>query len=178
MRARYWTTLLISLGSVGCNAPADDAPLLSREHRLKQLEIGEARPPIAESEASGSLTSPIKRGSKRFEQLVECRSPRVVFKNEEGTNADRMMTPRLRSKLDRLGERIGTEWVGLRLRVTEAWDEDGEHSGKSLHYEGRAADLTTSDRDPDKLGRLAALAAEVGFDWVYRERTHVHVSVR
>ena len=178
MRARQWKTLLITAGAIGCNASLEDAPVLSRGHQIREVAVGEARPPVPESEASGPLTSRITRGTKRFEQLVECRSSRIVFKDEEGTGADRLMTSRLRARLQRLDERVGAEWTNVRLRVTEAWDEDGEHSGRSLHYEGRAADVTTSDRDPVKLGRLAALAAESGFDWVYREQTHVHVSVR
>jgi len=31
----------------------------------------------------------------------------------------------------------GQEWSGGKVRVTEAWDEDDEHSGQALHYEAR-----------------------------------------
>jgi hypothetical protein len=170
--------LVTALLGVGCVEVPRDVPELSRDHRTTELSVGEARPAMAESRASGALSSRINRDSERFGELVRCTTADIVFKDEEGTGADRLMAPSLRSKLERLEKLVRREWPGVRLRVTEAWDEDGEHSARSLHYEGRAADLTASDRDLDKLGRLAALAVEAGFDWVYRERTHVHVSTR
>jgi hypothetical protein len=129
-------------------------------------------------EVVGRLEERVVRGKPGFERLVSGAAPGIVFKDEENTGADRLMTPELRVRLCRLAELVRRQWPGVMLRVTEAWDEDSEHGSQSLHYAGRAADLTVSDLDADKLGRLAGLAAEAGLHWVYREATHVHVSVR
>jgi hypothetical protein len=161
---------------LSCDAPGPGAAL---SRATGQLQLGDQVPRMNEQDAIGSVLGRVSRTTPGFRALTQNRSADIVFKDEEATGADRVMTPRLAQRLLRLNRLVGEEWYGLRLRVTEAWDEDGEHGPLSAHYEARAADLTTSDVDPDKLGRLAYLAVEAGFDWVYFEdRSHVHASVR
>lgn len=140
---------------------------------------GQKVPNQSEIATVGPFRKRIHRGDPEFATLVLNKNAAIAFKDEEGTGADRMMTPRLKLGLDTLATLVQREWPGVKLRVTEAWDENGEHSERSLHYEARAADLTTAPIDGNKLGRLARLAVDAGLDWVFFEDTrHVHVSAK
>ena len=87
------------------------------------------------------------------------------------------MTTRLGPRLDVLADSVAQEWTGVKLRVTEVWDED-EHGANSVHYEARGADLTTSPIDDGKLGRLGRLAVNAGLEWVFFEDAkHIHASM-
>jgi hypothetical protein len=141
--------------------------------------LGQHIPAGSEVGICGAITAPILRNTPEFASLVKNTNPLISFKDEEGTGADRMMSKRLAEKMNTLAGLVNAEWVGIQLRVTEAWDEQNEHTEGSLHYEGRAADITTAPQDGAKLGRLARLAVNAGFDWVwYEDSSHVHVAVK
>jgi hypothetical protein len=170
--------LLVSSSSTSCADIDREGSTLSKQRRAP-LRIGQRVPTSSEQAAVGGLAARLRRGSPGFRQLVRCTDARIVFKDEERDGSDRLMTARLRARLSRLAALVAQRWPGTQLRVTEAWDDRREHGRDSLHYEGRAADVTTSDLDPHKLGELARLAVIAGLDWVlYEDETHVHVSVR
>lgn len=143
------------------------------------LRLRQKVPNASEVATCGPIARKIKRTDPEFASLVANQNPKIVFKDEEGTGADRMMTQKLSDRLDALADLVAAEFSGVKLRVTEAWDENNEHSGAALHYEGRAADITTFPIDGDKLGRLARLAVTAGCNWVFFEDSkHVHVSMK
>ena len=174
--------LLLLLGISACDRLAAldeaDGDSLVKRNRT-QLALGERIPNEVEARVVGAADEPIVRTSGAFKTLVVCEDCPFIFKDEERNQSDRLMTPRLRRNLIQLSKLVSQTWPKLELRVTEAWDDRREHGAGSVHYEGRAADITTSDQDPAKLGALAALAVHAGFDWVFYENAaHVHVSVK
>ena len=174
--------LLLGFASLGCERLAEldqaEGDALAKVNRAK-LQVGQRVPNDAEARVVGLADAPIRRSKDATARLVSCSDCPFVFKDEERNKSDHLMTPRLRASLLQLSKLVKQTWPKLELRVTEAWDDRREHGEASVHYEGRAADITTSDQDPQKLGALAALAVKAGFDWVYYEdATHVHVSVK
>ncbi len=143
------------------------------------LTEGQKVPALPEREVVGMPTRRIKRGTSDFAALVKNTNVDIVFKNEEGRDDDQYMTSKLSLKVDALAALVKAEWPGKKLRVTEAWDDESDpHKPESTHYEARAVDITVSDQDGTKLGRLGRLAVNAGFGWVwYEDSLHVHASV-
>lgn len=140
--------------------------------------------------AAGPMHCRIEPGSCGYHRLVGNVDPSIVFKQEEEPPFDEediLMHPAVILPLYRLNELVQAEWGGsYRLRVTDAYDSLLEHDlGQpdenrkiSLHFEGRAIDITTWPIDTSRYARLCALAHCAGFDWVHNEGDHCHAAIK
>lgn len=183
-----------NMSRVGDTSPFDqlvkslggtDKPAVKAEVVKKVMALNAKHPTSSEKDNSGAMETKLARDSDGFKQLVKNENPDIDFKDEEHNGDDLLMTPRMKEKLDKLAALVKAEWPDRKLRATDVWDDGTEHDGTnhkvSLHYEGRAADITVSNDQPGNalLGRLGELAKEAGFDWVWYENAlHVHVSVK
>lgn len=171
----------LRLSSTTCPLP----PLRWSEHIAASGSFTETQ-----RQAAGPIICRVERYSCAFYQLVGNMNPEIRFKGEEEppyNQEDFLMHPAMLLPLNRLSELVKREWDGeVQLRVTDAYDSLLEHhlwqpdmdKRASLHFEGRAIDLTTWPIDRLRYGRLCVLAHCAGFDWVHHEGTHCHAAIR
>lgn len=172
--------------AVESNPPACLQPDLGKNEHIS------ASGSYSETERSAStpMLCHLERDSCGYNHLVGILDPTLKFKQEETPpydTEDFLMHPAMILPLTRLNQLVQAEWGGaFQLRVTDAYDSLLEHDPPesepatrySLHYEGRAIDLTLWPVDQSQYGRLCALAHCAGFDWVIHEGHHCHASIR
>ncbi len=160
---------------------------IAKDNTGKELDSAEVEIYISSKGSDTPSKDIITRESSDFSNKIEYYdNSKIKFKCEEenlnciSLSSDHMMQSSLVDPLSRLTDLVYQEWgESGKLRITDAWDEDLEHHlhpRLSAHYEGRGLDLTTSDQDKTKYSRLGAMAIEAGFDFVFYEIDHIHVT--
>jgi len=144
---------------------------------------------MTQTEAAGPMVCRIAPNSCAMAYMVGNLDATIVFKREEAPPydvEDIKMHPSMLMPLYQLNKLVQEEWNGqVQLRITDAYDSLLEHDLNqsdpdrkySLHFEGRAVDLTTWPIDLNRYPRLCALAHCAGFDWVHNEGGHCHAAI-
>ncbi len=148
-------------------------------------------PAKRESEASGAI---IDSDFSAGRDLVYVDDARVWWESDNDGDTDDECDHSMHVVIEIPFRRLVNlvEATGWQLRVQEAYRATGTHSRKSLHKQGRALDLTVDNFGEVKLTpfekiaayeKLAKLAWQAGFDWVYYENSagggpHIHASVK
>ena len=160
---------------------------------------GKANTPEAIPTAAGVFTGAILPGTRDFAQLAAVDLGQVwipssqfqlgyfdgepqPWQRHEDHLAQATIIPPLTELVHLLHAdllRVPDLWSNAVFSINDAYDSLRQHVvPDSLHYEGRALDLDVLDRPSGgvELSRLAGLSWLAGFDWVYLEADHVHVS--
>jgi len=206
MRKILITVILIILGIVlfYCKE-ADEVQVIDKKDRelpsSDDYKIGMKFPNNSEKNASGELDIKIYPQSYEFYSSLEYYENKdALFKgdaipklNDHNKNAYIFSSPKTNpahyyhpsiiEKLNTLVQLLKERDEYLKLRITSGLGLAEKHSPNSLHYQGRAVDLTLYDmyshrRAYESYSLLCELAILAGFDWVYYEdKYHIHASV-
>lgn len=150
--------------------------------------VGSTIPNSTEAVAAGELDDFLVIGCPDFEALVNMTSPLVSVAADSAVGFPRLMTKRLRDKLQLVARTIDgdSRFAGLQLRVESAYRLPPTNvSEASLHHAGRAAELRISNAshptasvDPINLQHLGRTAAFAGLDFVlFSTVSTIYVSV-
>uniref|UniRef100_A0A3P8RZ58 Indian hedgehog signaling molecule b n=1 Tax=Amphiprion percula TaxID=161767 RepID=A0A3P8RZ58_AMPPE len=130
---------LLSPVSEGCG-PGRGYGKRRSPRKLAPLAYKQFSPNVAEKTlgASGRYEGKITRNSERFKELTPNYNPDIIFKDEENTGADRMMTQRCKDKLNSLAISVMNLWPGVRLRYAMLARLAVEAGFDWVYYESKA----------------------------------------
>jgi hypothetical protein len=152
---------------------------ITAEFKEPDLLPGARLPSVTEAEAVGVPIRKIRREDLAFQTLVRPANPDVAFSQPKDDGADRYMTQALAEATGKLAALVKTEWPGQKLQIVRGWLDDDGAEAPTTRHEARSVDITVTDYDSSKLGRLARLAATAGFAWVsFEDPSHVRATVR
>lgn len=155
------------------------------------FDIGSTIPaaPATEESTVGSINDYVVPGCPAFDLLVNSTNPLIEYAANSMSGIPRLMTRRLRDKLDLLAATVAGDlrMSGIKIRVRSGYKyPPADPADASLHHEGRALTIQVVNSsnpgspvwDAGLLGRLGRLAAFAGIDWVeYANTDYVFVAV-
>ena len=181
-----WPTRLPTLTPLPTTAQLGDCPIPELQYDQHISASGSYTQ--TQTQAAGPIICQMSRRCAKG-YLAGNLNPAIVFKREEKpeyADEDIFVHPAMLKPLDNLVKLVEQEWGGqVQLRITDAYDSLLEHDldqddpdrKASLHFEGRAVDLTTWPIDLNLYPRLCVLAHCAGFDWVHNEGDHCHAAI-